>query len=666
MPPGKQNTGRRALILALIAVAAAIPRLVLGASRFIEYDGYWHVFIAQQDKWANFWADIYVNAHPPLFFLLLKAVLVATHAHGLLIYRSISILTGAASVYVVGRIAWKITASEIRAYQCALAYGLALPGIIISCEVRSYMLSAFFVLLSFGCLVDLMGQESRGQETRLRAGFAVWTILACLSHYYAFFYAGAAILLLVARKGASWKVEAATSAPIVATVVALYFSHAQNLAQIQGHLLPYYLNGASTESAAAFLLRNWKNLLNLFSPFTVKTNAVAVAVLMVSLAGGIWLARTLTIRITLLMLGMIALAALAGKYPFGGDLRQQYLLFPFLVLCGAIAMERLASAAGPFVPAHGRAAANAVFIAAIVWISAVRYQQYPKVPYNVGREQMQIFDRLEPAPKAVFLDQYNLILFYIFHQMWTWKSVEPPQPIPDTDVYRLRRGAEEMVVFRDKTDWNIDPTDPAVFARLAACVRTEKLPEISVFSPRQSPPREPYADVKLVRRTLVKDADDAGLCVARERVSPVGWYATFRLAGCPPPDVRPLQVTGTFDNGSDEIDYSGQWFRSDFREAASGATTFANAPGAAAKLSFEGTEITWIYAKAFNRGIAEVKLDGVSRGEINLYSPKIVWQTRRTFGGLARGKHIFELIVTGKKDGAATAPNVDIDELIVR
>ena len=132
-------------------------------------------------------------------------------------------------------------------------------------------------------------------------------------------------------------------------------------------------------------------------------------------------------------------------------------------------MKRLASAAGPFVPAHGRAAANAVFIAAIVWISAVRYQQYPKVPYNVGREQMQIFDRLEPAPKAVFLDQYNLILFYIFHQMWTWKSVEPPQPIPDTDVYRLRRGAEEMVVFRDKTDWNIDPTDPAVFARLAAC-----------------------------------------------------------------------------------------------------------------------------------------------------------------------------------------------------
>jgi hypothetical protein len=53
-------------ILIFIALAAALPRLLLGASQFIEYDGYWHVFIAQQDNWASFWADIYANAHPPL------------------------------------------------------------------------------------------------------------------------------------------------------------------------------------------------------------------------------------------------------------------------------------------------------------------------------------------------------------------------------------------------------------------------------------------------------------------------------------------------------------------------------------------------------------------------------------------------------------------------
>ena len=101
---------------------------------------------------GQFWADIYANAHPPLYFLLLKAVLHL--GHSLLVYRSISILTGVASVYLVGRIALKVTGSNMRAYQSALAYGLALPGIIVSCEVRSYMLSVFFVLVSFSCLLE--------------------------------------------------------------------------------------------------------------------------------------------------------------------------------------------------------------------------------------------------------------------------------------------------------------------------------------------------------------------------------------------------------------------------------------------------------------------------------------------------------------------------------
>lgn len=665
-PGDGRGASGQALILALIALASAIPRLALGASQFIEYDGYWHIFIAQQDRWRNFWADIGANAHPPLFFLLMKAVLVVTRAHGPLIYRSISLVTGVASVYLVGRIAWKITNSDVRAYQTALAYGLALPAIIISCEVRSYMLGAFFVLLSFDCLVDLTRMEKPAAETRLRIGFAAWTILACLSHYYAFFYAGAAMLLLIARRRANWKTEAATCAPVVASILALYFLHARKLAVVLAHLLPFYLNGAEHESAAAFLVRNWKNLLNLFSPFTIGTNAAALGMLVLAIGSGIWLARSLTVRIAALMLGMIALAGLAGKYPFGGDLRQQYLLFPFLVLCAAILVERIAGMMSRFVPPYGRTTANFIVIAAIVWISAVQYNGYPKVSKDIGSDEMRIFNRLEPAPKAVFLDQYNLILFYISHHMWKWTSEKPPQPIAGTDVYRLRRGGEEMVVFRDKTDWNIDPTDPAVFARLAQCIRAENIPEISVFSPRQSPPREPYSDVRLTRRTLVKDAFDAGLCVNREKMNSVGWYATFRMSGCPPPDVNPLQVTGTFDNDSEDIDYYGKWHHGDFRQAASGTTTYTDTPGASAKLSFEGTEITWVYAQAFNRGIAEVRLDGQSRGEVDLYNPKIGWQMRRTFGGLAAGKHTFEVRVTGRKDAGSTAANVDIDELIAR
>src|SRR3954452_14867103 len=103
----KDSRTRLALGLILIALIASIPRLVLGASQFIEYDGYWHVFIAQQDRWPNFWRDIETNAHPPLYFLLLNVVI--RFSRSLLAYRSISILTGLLSVALVGYLARKIT-----------------------------------------------------------------------------------------------------------------------------------------------------------------------------------------------------------------------------------------------------------------------------------------------------------------------------------------------------------------------------------------------------------------------------------------------------------------------------------------------------------------------------------------------------------------------------
>ena len=654
-------------ILILIALAAALPRLLLGASQFIEYDGYWHVFIAQQDNWASFWADIYANAHPPLYFLLLKAVL--HFGHSLLVYRSISILTGVASVYLVGSIALQVTGSNVRAYQSALAYGLALPGIVVSCEVRSYMLSVFFVLVSFGFLLDLAERDN----AKSRAGFAIGAILACLSHYFAFFYAGAAVTLLLGRfvarrdKAAA---EAATSLPVIATVCTLYLVHAGPLAQIQGHLLPYYYDPNGHEGVIAFLLRNWKNFVNLFSPFAISSDAVALGVLILALTGGLLSARlrrqsSWTFLITAMMLGAFALAALAGKYPFGGDLRQQYLFFPFLVLCVAIFVEWMAGKLSDMIPAQGRLLLNGVVIAAIVGISAVRYEQYPKVEGNVAADRIQVFNRMEPAPAAVYLDQFSLILFFIYHHTWDWSFVKLRQPIPDVDVYRLRRGAEQMLVFRDLVNWNNDPGDAAVYGKLAECLRAARIGELSVFGVRQVPPKPPLADLRGARGTIAKLAAGASLCVQRMSVNPVGWYTTLRPSNCAPMDLKLPQVTGTFDDTSDDIEYTGPWTHGLFREAAGGTVSFSNSPGAAARLSFEGSEITWVYAKAFNRGIAEVKIDRVSRGDVDLYSPKIVWQSRKTFDGLTPGKHTFEVIVAGRKDRAATDQYVDLDALVV-
>jgi len=416
---------------------------------------------------------------------------------------------------------------------------------------------------------------------------------------------------------------------------------------------------------------------NLFSPFQISGDAVAVGVLIVALIGGLWSAGLLrraagslpgktTLAITAMMLAGFALAALAGKYPFGGDLRQQYLLFPFLVFCMAIAVERIAGKVSGVIPVHGRSLLNALVIVAILWVSVAPFEKYPKARAKVLADQMAVFDRLEPAPQAVYVDQFSLITFFTFHDDWNWSSLELQQPIPGVDVYRLSRGSERILVFRDKGQWNFEPDDSDVYSKLAECLRAGKISDLSIFSTHQTPPRPPFSNPRQVRSTIISMASDSAVCVQRLAVNQVGWYATFRQSDCPQVEAPKLQVTGTFDDVSDSIQYTGLWSRSPQPAAAGGTVSYSNDPGAVARLPFEGSQITYVYSKAPNRGIAEIRLDGVPRGDIDLYSPNNVWQARKTFSDLPPGKHKFELIVSGRKDAAATNHYVDVDALIVR
>ena len=129
--------------------------------------------------------------------------------------------------------------------------------------------------------------------------------------------------------------------------------------------------------------------------------------------------------------------------------------------------------------------------------------------------------------------------------------------------------------------------------------------------------------------------------------------------------LKPHRMTGAFDGTSEAIEYSGPWTRESYPQAVEGTLSYSNATAASARLSFRGTEITWVYALAGNRGIGSVKIDGVPRGDVDLYNPKIVWQSHTTFGGIAPGKHTFEVTVSGRKDAAATDQYIDIDALVV-
>ena len=69
--------------------------------------------------------------------------------------------------------------------------------------------------------------------------------------------------------------------------------------------------------------------------------------------------------------------------------------------------------------------------------------------------------------------------------------------------------------------------------------------------------------------------------------------------------------------------------------------------------------------RTYNRGIAQVLIDGTERLRIDQYAPQTVWQASSPIRGLKPSVHTFELRVTGEKDRRSSGAFVDFDGFVV-
>ncbi|HZT33042.1 MAG TPA: hypothetical protein VFA33_24350 [Bryobacteraceae bacterium] len=123
---------------------------------------------------------------------------------------------------------------------------------------------------------------------------------------------------------------------------------------------------------------------------------------------------------------------------------------------------------------------------------------------------------------------------------------------------------------------------------------------------------------------------------------------------------------GVYDDADSRIHLRAAWMRdTQFPEPYQHTLTYSNIPGATISLAFVGTAVTYVYTRARNRGIAEVVVDGVPKGRIDLYSAATVWQSRTKFRGLGPGRHVIQIRVTGEHNPQANDGFVDLDALIV-
>jgi hypothetical protein len=534
------------LTLIGIALVCLIPKMLFATSQFVEYDGYWHVWIAQQDRWANFIREYQTNAHPPLYFLLLRMTFWLGRTQ--LAYRSISLISGTASVYVLGRTAMKAMRSPVWAALSALAYGLALPSILLSNEVRTYMLSAFLVQVSFYYFLDLTAPE-QPVSLRPRVLFAVTASLACLTEYYALIYVGATLLFALAlpvvrRDAQVWRSlfrETTTFAAILALPVWEYISHFGARSVAYDHLPAYYFEPDSAESAVEFLLRNLRNELNWFSPWQIPEGLIfwltiglllAVAAVIVYLLRKWRLPRNLPALVSLLLPLVMTIAIMVGAllraYPFGGFLRQQFILFPFLAVCPFLLPDRLLTTA----PRTASFALAGLLAIGVSWANIENYIEWPKVSQLLLTDQMERYNRLFPSAQAIYIDQFNLTTFFMHHHDWKWDFVSPLPGSATVDVYKVSRGNRSFLLFRDTDHWILDLREPQLYSQMARGLRTWHLTSTTIFCLAQPGVKtRTAAQVTAYRGRIAELTAAENLCVERLDLDNYDVYAEFRNRG---------------------------------------------------------------------------------------------------------------------------------------
>jgi hypothetical protein len=119
-----------------------------------------------------------------------------------------------------------------------------------------------------------------------------------------------------------------------------------------------------------------------------------------------------------------------------------------------------------------------------------------------------------------------------------------------------------------------------------------------------------------------------------------------------------LPVTGV-------VSYAGAWNVLVANEASGGG--FRRSPHATASVTvtFTGTAISWVAPVGTNYGLAQVYLDGVLVGQVDLYSTTTRWRQVVYTVQVAEGTHTLEIRGTGQRNPSSSANNIGIDAFVI-
>jgi hypothetical protein len=540
-------------ILLAIAAAGLIPRLILGNSQPIGFDGWWHLFAATQDSWRPLWGEWRGIAHPPLFYPLLRFA--AEFGHSPLLMRSVGIASGCAACVVIGIVASKICRYKAAALLAASAYTFAWSIMEMNCDLRAYPLALLFILLAFNAYLDWLASPSAPHAGTAIVRFGVYSSFAILSEYYVVFFLAGCLAILLLRAFVKPDFRAAWlhsirvdwnrwmfSIAAPSSLFLLFFAFHMHIRPLEAPYLEKFNWKSNSEMGLDwFLLSNLGKEIGYFAPFELDSGLILALILLLFLPAllyfafwrkDLWRGAVSAAAPMLLaaLLVQLVVLSLANKYPFGGEFRHQSIVAPFVFLSAFLLLDLMGGAM------KSALARNALFLAAGLSIAASFAYGWTGYSWNareVKTDEYSRFRALFPNPENIYVDLSSTIFYFRenHRSKWTfahWFQIEGQR----IDAYLVDDGTGHPIrLLRNKSKPWIDLMDPQTYRILAGALRREGLHSAVLFFEGEDANDE---GVKLWAERSRALAPLAGLEYGRSAVSRDSVFIEFLLREAPP------------------------------------------------------------------------------------------------------------------------------------
>jgi hypothetical protein len=405
--------------------------------------------------------------------------------------------------------------------------------------VRQYQLAAFVVLVAFDAFLTMWADDSP-PRTRTRVAYAVAASMAVLVHYSAIVFVCACAALAAARQlldsnrtsprpGLLWLT---LGAPL-ALFAFLYVTYVQGLPPL-GYLYAFYWRLTPGETLPGFLLRNFQNFWNLFA--AVEGHSRAAFVTLASAAGVtsaaiLWRSRRprdpsiLPLLVAGVMVCELVALSIVRAYPFGGLLRHQYIVAPFLILSAFVVIDRAAS----LLRRRMQAALIATTAAALIVNLLVRWPTLVVFPNLVAyTTQFNSYRDAFPNARAVFVDAWGVIGYFIHTDDRPRRFVRRIDDVFPIDQYHVDMPGGGVELFYEKSRRTINVRHASLYRSLARCLKQSGVRQLTMFF--FAPGDVPMADgPEVVRQIIIDTAAEQGLRATKVVVGPTTIFAGFEL-----------------------------------------------------------------------------------------------------------------------------------------